>query len=180
MPGWSRRSWSMALWPPLAAYLPKVESVHTCQKYEVCIPSQSIIIIDQQYQHHQNPRHHHLALTWGLWLLLDFESWLVDHCPALLLPSIYDHVKGYIMILVIMFGVGNSQNSLMSHPLQIPQNAGSPEGQQCHCMGIGRLRELFNSIWLTLGHPLIVEFLNNILCKKAFWTNIWKNKSICK
>ena len=125
MPGWRRRSWSMALWPPLAAYLPKVWSMHSYT-----------INDNQQFQQHQNARHQHLVLTWGLWLLLDFESWLVDHCPALLLPSIYDHVKGHIMILVIMFGVGNSQNFSISHPLQIPQDAGSPQGQRCHCMGI--------------------------------------------
>ena len=150
MPGWRRRSWSMALWPPLAAYLPKVWSMHSYT-----------INDNQQFQQHQNARHQHLVLTWGLWLLLDFVSWLVDHCPALLSPLIYDHVKGHIMILVIMWATPRTSQYLT--PCRSPKMLAAHRGSRVIAW-VSLALILWN--WLSerflyvSDHPLFMEFMN--------------------
>ena len=215
MPGWRRRSWSMALWPPLAAYLEK----QTWKKYKLCFPSQSIIIIHwlrtwQKYKvwiPSQSMIIIHWLHTWKsikcAFLLnqwLSSESKTSASCSDMrpVTPPGLRELTGWpLSSASLTFNLWSCEGSyydscdnvwggqlpelLNVSPLADPPKCWQPTGAAVSLHGYRSpkyyvQRELFNSIWLTLGHPLIVEFLNNILCKKAFWTNIWKNKSICK
>ena len=125
MPGWRRRSWSMALWPPLAAYLPKVESVHS---FTINNHHWSAISTSSESQTSSSCSDMRPVTPPGL---RELTGWPLS--SASLTFNLWSCEGSYYDSCDI---VGNSQNFSISHPLQIPQDAGSPQGQRCHCMGI--------------------------------------------